>query len=194
MQPSTTSPTRVRRRTALRAVTALAAAGTLLGAPAAATTATATTTASTTATTATCSTAWGSLARTSSPMASGRVTGVRAGRHACFDRLVVDMTGRAPGYDVRYVSTVYADGSGFPVPVSGGARLAVVVRKGATSVPAMPSVSGFTTFRQVRWAGSFEGQTTLALGVRARLPFRVFTLYDAALNRSRVVVDVAHTW
>ena len=32
------------------------------------------------------------------------------------------------------------------------------------------------TFRQVAWAGSFEGQTTLALGVRARLPFRVFTL------------------
>lgn len=186
MQPSTTPRPRVPRRKALRALTALAAAGTLLATPAAATTATASAT--------TCSTAWGSLAKTSSPMATGRVTGVRAGRHACFDRLVVDMTGRAPGYDVRYVSTVYADGSGFPVPVSGGARLAVVVRKGATSVPAMPSVAGFTTFRQVRWAGSFEGQTTLALGVRARLPFRVFTLYDAATNRSRFVVDVAHTW
>ena len=47
---------------------------------------------------------------------------------------------------------------------------------------------------RVAWAGSFEGQTTLALGVRARLPFRVFTTYDAATNRSRLVVDVAHRW
>lgn len=143
---------------------------------------------------ATCSTAWGSTAETSSPMRTGRLTGVRAGRHSCYDRLVVDMTGRAPGYDVRYVTTVRADGSGAAVPVAGGARLAVVVRKGATSIPSMPSVAGYTTFRQVRWAGSFEGQTTLALGVRARLPFRVVTLYDAATNRSRVVVDVAHSW
>ncbi len=127
-------------------------------------------------------------------MATGRVTGVRAGRHTCYDRLVVDMTGRAPGYDVRYVTTVHADGSGLPVPVAGGARLAVMARKGATSVPSMPSVTGFSTFRQVRWAGSFEGHTTLALGVRARLPFRVSTTYDAATNRSRVIVDVAHRW
>ena len=36
--------------------------------------------------------------------------------------------------------------------------------------------------------------TTVALGVRARLPYRVFTLYDASTNRSRLVVDVAHRW
>ena len=70
----------------------------------------------------------------------------------------------------------------------------IVVRKGATTIPSMPSVSGFRTFRQVRWAGSFEGQTTLGLGVRARLPFRVLTTYDATTNRSKVIVDVAHTW
>jgi hypothetical protein len=50
------------------------------------------------------------------------------------------------------------------------------------------NVTGFSTFRQVAWAGSFEGQTTVGLGVRARLPFRVFTL------PGRVVVDVAHVW
>jgi hypothetical protein len=33
-------------------------------------------------------------------------------------------------------------------------------------------VRGYRTFRQVALAGSFEGQTTLGLGVRARLPFR----------------------
>jgi hypothetical protein len=30
----------------------------------------------------------------------------------------------------------------------------------------------------VRYAGSFEGQTTIAVGVRTRVPFRVFTMLD----------------
>jgi hypothetical protein len=50
------------------------------------------------------------------------------------------------------------------------------------------NVSGYRTFRQVAWAGSFEGQTNIGLGVRARLPFRVFTM------PGRLVVDVAHLW
>ena len=104
------------------------------------------------------------------------------------------MTGLAPGFDVRYVTTVRSDGSGFPVPVAGGARLAVVAHKGATSVPTVPSVAGFSTFREVKWAGSFEGYTTIALGVRARLPHRVFSTYDPSTNRSQIVVDVAHQW
>jgi hypothetical protein len=54
-------------------------------------------------------------------------------------------------------------------------------------------VSGYHTFRQVAWAGSFEGYTTLGLGVRARLPFKVHTL-DGPGSGSRLVVDVAHYW
>ncbi len=54
------------------------------------------------------------------------------------------------------------------------------------------NVAGYPTFRQVAWAGSFEGQTTLGLGVRARLPFRVFTIQDA--TTSRLVIDVANHW
>jgi hypothetical protein len=49
-------------------------------------------------------------------------------------------------------------------------------------------VTGYQTFRQVAWAGSFEGTTTVGLGVRARLPFRTYALAD------RLVVDVAHFW
>lgn len=185
MTPSITS--RRRRQVPPRRVLAgLATAAALVAGSAAATSAP--------ASAATCSTPWGSSAKTSAPLATGKVAGLRAGRHQCFDRLVLDLTGRAPGYDVRYVTTVLAEGSGHPVPVSGGARLAVVAHKGATSVPAMPAVAGFTTFRQVRWAGSFEGYTTVALGVRARLPFRVFTIDDTGTNRSRLVIDVAHHW
>lgn len=43
------------------------------------------------------------------------------------------------------------------------------------------------------WAGTFEGYTSLGLGVRARLPFRVFAL-DGPGDGSRLVVDVAHRW
>ena len=171
----TTSPSRARRGARAIAAPVASGAGTATAAPY-------------------CGITWGSLAKTSPPLTVGGVQGVRAGRHACFDRLVLDMTGRAPGFDVRYVATVRSDGSGFPVPVAGGARLAVVAHKGATSVPTMPSVAGFATFREVKWAGSFEGYTTIALGVRARLPHRVFTLYDPSTNRSRLVVDVAHRW
>jgi hypothetical protein len=195
------------------ALLALAAAAGIAAAPALASSApavgdTATTSElarTTTASSPYCGIWWGSLAKSSSRMVAGPLTNVRAGRHTCFDRLVIDLTGPAPGYDVRYVSNVYADGSGALVPLRGGAKLQVVVRApaytsaGAASyLPANPrelvNVSGYSTFRQVAWAGSFEGQTTIGLGVRARLPFRVFTLPGLTTNTSRLVVDVAHRW
>jgi hypothetical protein len=54
-------------------------------------------------------------------------------------------------------------------------------------------VTGYSTFRQVAWAHSFEGSSTVGLGVRARLPFRVLVL-DGPGDGSRVAVDVAHAW
>jgi hypothetical protein len=125
------------------------------------------------------------------------VTGVRAGRHACFDRVVVDLAG-APGagYAVRYVPEVLRDGSGFPVPLRGGAFLQVVVRGHGEGLPdrsELVGTGGFATLRQVASAGAFEGQTTLGVGVRARLPFRVFTLAGPGTG-GRLVLDVAHRW
>ena len=153
-----------------------------------------------------CPTGWGSLPETGAAQSAGSLKNVRAGRHACFDRLVVDVAApAAAGYFVRYVPEVRTDGAGVPVPVRGGARLEVVV--GAPSYdtatgalvyrPAngreLVRTAGFRTFRQVAYAGSFEGQTTIALGVRARLPFRVFVLPGPGTG-SRVVLDVAHRW
>ena len=67
----------------------------------------------------------------------------------------------------------------------------------ATYAPAdrreLVDVRSYDTFRQVAWAGSFEGSTTLGLGVRGRLPVRAFTLTGAD-GSSRLVVDVAHRW
>ena len=153
-----------------------------------------------------CDITWGSLAKHATPMTTNTVSGVRSGRHTCFDRLVIDLDGAGrTGYDVRYVSAVRADGSGALVPLRGGAKIRVIVKAPAydpsgraTYRPGdrreLVRVSGYSTFRQVALAGSFEGQTTLGLGVRARLPFRAFTLTDPGAGTTRLVIDVAHRW
>ncbi|EYR62565.1 hypothetical protein N866_07380 [Actinotalea ferrariae CF5-4] len=147
-----------------------------------------------------CGQVWGSLAERDPDMSAAQVTNIRAGRHACFDRLVLDADGPIEGYSVRYVDAVVQDGSGFEVPVRGGARLQVVAHAGVIATDAfflpdgrLVNTSGYRTFRDVVWAGSFEGMTSVGLGVRARLPFRVFVL-DGPGDGSRLVVDVAHRW
>jgi hypothetical protein len=198
---------RITRKTILAAVAVMAIPAAAIAAPAVTGSSSAPRTASTadvTSTSTACPRGWGSLPEANSRMTQAPVTNVRSGRHACFDRLVVDVRGRAPGYDVRYVTNVTQDGSGFVVPLRGGAKLQIVVRAPAydsagqsTYRPAnrreLTNVSGYRTFRQVAYAGSFEGQTTIGLGVRARLPFRVFTLTGAD-STSRLVIDVAHQW
>jgi hypothetical protein len=137
-------------------------------------------------------------------MSAGALTNVRGGRHDCYDRLVMDINGPRNGFRVEYVPQVTQDGSGAVVPLRGGAFLQIVLRNPAynsagnlTYNPAnrkeLVNVTGWQTFRQVADAGTFEGQTTIGLGVRARLPFRVFSLAGPG-GGSRVVVDVAHRW
>jgi hypothetical protein len=141
-------------------------------------------------------------------MSTAELYKVRAGRHTCFDRLVFDVNGTAPvDASVHYVRVVLSDGAGQPVPVSGRAALQVVVRApylgtgssghqpyrqvprvGARLVPAS-TLGGLAVVRDVRFAGSFEGITTAAVGVSARLPFRVLVLRDQGVRH--VVVDVA---
>jgi hypothetical protein len=145
-----------------------------------------------------CGITWGSLPKTDPAMGTGEVDTVRTGRQDCFDRLVIDIDGPAAGYRAAYVDVVSADGSGHPVSVPGGARLAVTVNHPAYSLglrtgqPAA-SVAGFDTFRSLVFGGSFEGQTLFGVGTRARLPFRVFTLAGPG-GHSRIVLDVAHRW
>ena len=121
---------------------------------------------------------------------------------------------------VGYVPEVLTEGKGDVLALRGGAKLSIVlmyssitnVRSGrhgcydrlvfdlaasGSGGPVndltLPSVAGFSTFRQVAYGGSFEGHTTFGLGVRARLPMRVFTLAGPG-DGSRLVVDVAHHW
>ena len=154
-----------------------------------------------------CGITWGSTDKASWVSTLGPITNVRAGEQDCYDRLVIDLNAPngSAGYVVQYVSQVTRDGSGDPVPLAGGAFLQITVfapdydvNTGAPVYrPADPNhlvnVTGYQTFRQVADAGSFEAVTTIGLGVRARLPFRVLTLAGPG-SGSRLVIDVANFW
>jgi len=153
---------------------------------------------------------WGSLPKVvagSGPTES--ILNVRTGRHTCFDRLVVDIGGSGPaGYAVRYVDNVYSEAQPHLVRLAGGAKLQIIVRAPnydvdtglITYTPSdqwhsyhLTDLTGYRTFRQLAFAGSFEGQTTFGLGVRARLPMRAFVLGGPGAGQ-RLVIDVAHSW
>ena len=147
-----------------------------------------------------CSSNWGTNAKHRGDQAitvATRVRGVRAGKHGCFDRLVIDMSGgKQPPFSARYVKQIVADPSGKILKVRGKAKILIVVRGPAgahyhANAVNLVNVSGFKTFRQVRGAGSFERVTSIGLGVRAKLAFRVFELGSSQAGW-RIVIDVGH--
>jgi hypothetical protein len=151
-----------------------------------------------------CGISWGSLEKSGDALGASPVTDVRAGRHDCYDRLVIDVTGSRPGFQVRYVDPLVQDASGRVVPLAGGAALEIVMFAPVfddsgrayyhpATADRLVDVTGWTAFRQVSYIGGFEGVLQFGLGVRARLPFRAFTL-DGPGDHSRLVIDVAHRW
>ena len=156
---------------------------------------------------------WGSLPKTSdAALSDALLVGVRTGRHDCYDRFVIDVAGRVGGYTVNYVDGVPAPGNPNGLYARGGANLVVFVNnrvvpralpiQGTTAVQnpdEVTDVTGYRTFRQIRellyGPNGPDGLVgdSFAIGVRARLPFRVFTL-DGPGTSSRLVVDVAHLW
>jgi hypothetical protein len=134
---------------------------------------------------------------TRSPATAPEVTGIRVGRHAHFDRIVVDLAGSAPGYRVRYVRTLHRDPSGKVVNVL-GARSMRIVLSPANGHDINTGESTLTTPRRTKWRfdevrdtrvlGDFEAVFTIGVGLANKTPFRVFTLH----NPTRIVVDVRH--
>jgi hypothetical protein len=144
----------------------------------------------------------GGLALSPAPL-----TQVRVGQHSCYDRVVFDVAGRDPvGFIASYVPVVKADGSGESVPVAGTQALEVVVRapfvgtndpqawqdmpRVGDDLVAADSLSGWSALRGVTFAGSFEGQSTIAVGVQDKRSFRVWT--SGTGDQQRVVLDIAH--
>ena len=145
-----------------------------------------------------CGITWGSLPKATSP---GQLWTRQ--RHRGTDRparlLRPARLRRRPGQRHGSATTsatstsVTGPGSGLPVPVSGGAKIQITINAPSTLGTSTTTFSGWRTFRQLKNVGSFEGYTDYGLGVRARLPMRVFVLTDTDGGR-RLVVDVAHRW
>lgn len=140
-------------------------------------------------------------------LSPAELTDVRVGRHACYDRVVFDVDGSDPvGFTASYVPVVHADGSGQEVPVEGAAALQVVIRapylgthdpqawddmpRVGDDLVAASQLSGWNALRDVVFAGTFEGQSTLAVGIQDKRAFRVWSLESA--DRQRVILDIAH--
>lgn len=199
---------RARRLTAAIAMAAVAGMGLVTPALAEGVTATGVVA----ATSAFCGQYWGSLPKVSSdPLSYAPLSNVRTGQHECFDRMVIDVQGPVGGYEVRYDPdhTMYSTTGSYP---RGGAYLLIFVDNVVVPQPApshastavrnpdeVADVTGYRTFRQVKELiygpnGPHGPEGDLfALGVRARLPFRVFTLDGPGAN-SRLVIDVGHRW
>ncbi|RZU53872.1 hypothetical protein EV385_5806 [Krasilnikovia cinnamomea] len=153
-----------------------------------------------------CGITWGSGEKTAGPLSPAPLISVQTGRHDCWDRVVFEFNGTARGYSVRYSDQVPTDGEGLDlVPyTAGGAYLWVTLRAPAYDADHVSTIDArtgdhtanvvrYATLRDVVFGGSFEGYTTFAVGVRARLPFRV-TLLTGPGTHSRIVVDIAHRW
>ncbi len=151
-----------------------------------------------------CGIRWGSSAKSGGEASEWPLGAVRTGRHDCFDRVVFEFAGPADGYAVEYVPQVRTEGEGRVLDAAGGAVLRVWlsanvfdqlghIHYNRTAGQHVAPVRGYRTLRDVVYGGSFEGRTTFAVGVRARLPFRVFTLAGPGTH-SRIVLDVAHRW
>lgn len=156
--------------------------------------------------TSSCATGWGSLSKSAGALSTAPLLATRVGRHDCFDRLVFELNGPATGFRVSY-GEAYTQGEGAPMSpyTAGGALLHVVLldptydaQTGVIVYPAstgdhVANVFGFQTLRDVVFGGSFEGYSTFAVGVRARLPFTVSVLAGPG-SHTRIVLDVAHVW
>lgn len=124
------------------------------------------------------------------------LTGIRVAKHDTFDRVVFDLRGGAPGYDVRYVTRPYYDPSGKPVSMPGSAYLQVALNPASAwttsgqhtySGPGRATMS-YPTMRGFVLTGDFEAVLSVALGLSKKAAFRVITL----TNPTRIVIDVAH--
>ncbi|MEU7863982.1 GerMN domain-containing protein [Nonomuraea sp. NPDC049141] len=123
------------------------------------------------------------------------LVGIRAAHQVGLDRLVFEFRGRLPARrDVRYVSTLIADGSGETVNAVGRALLQVRFdqadghdRRGKVTYGPTRRTYALPGVIQVVNTGDFEATLTFGVGLARRVPYRVYTLTAP----SRVVVDIA---
>ena len=140
---------------------------------------------------------WSTATREAGKAGAGAsiLRGMRVGRNAGFDRLVLDFgDSPVPPYQVEYVdSPVRQCGSGEAVPVAGQGWLKVRLRAsqahddaGNATVRDRQIVATTPVLREVEIICDFEGEVEVVLGVQAPNPYRVLVV--PAPNR--LIVDV----
>jgi hypothetical protein len=129
---------------------------------------------------------------------------VAIGRHEGFDRVVFQFRNHVPGYHVAYVQPpLKEDGSGNVVQVKGSAFVEVrmepasgfdlatgegeLVYKGPKRIDG--GAAGTSVVREVVRTGDFEAVLTWAIGLDAKVDFRVTTTESPA----RLIVDFRNT-
>jgi hypothetical protein len=125
-----------------------------------------------------------------------KVTDLRVGAHRNFDRVVIDVDGKMPGYDVRYVRHLSYEGTGDRVPLKGKKFIAIALTPAKAhdarghSVYTGPKLEQyeFDTLRGAAFTGDFEGVVSLGLSLRHRADFRVTVLHAP----NRIVIDLKH--
>ncbi len=123
------------------------------------------------------------------------VIDLRYARHDGFDRVVIDVQGRRPGFRTIFPGQLRYDGSGKKVPLQGRFKMYAVLRPAYAYTSSGDNLyqgprlvrPGFPSLTGIALIGSFEGNTSFGFTSRER-PYRIFTL----TRPSRVVVDFRH--
>jgi hypothetical protein len=124
-----------------------------------------------------------------------RMTAIRSAGHPDerYDRVVFDFVSVLPGYDIRYVDVVTADGSGLPVTVPGRYHLRLTFRPAQAhdeqgGGPERSMTLGLPMLKAYAITGDFEGVLTIVLGLDGAVGFRVVELPGTP---GRIALDVA---
>ncbi len=141
--------------------------------------------------------------KSGSPSTLPTVTNLRYSSNTAdgHDRVVIDLDGKATGYDVRYVTSPTFCGSGDAVSMPSNAKkyLQVTVRpanahtdSGSNTYvgPGRLSTAKLSlgTVKAVRKTCDFEGHVSFVLGLDYKASFRVGTLSSP----NRVYIDIKH--
>lgn len=129
-------------------------------------------------------------------MSSLQGSAIRTGRHACFERVVIDFAGSGllPGRRVEYVrDPVLLSPSDMTVNIRGNATLVIKVASwmgdplnGVDPGPSQIFPTNVSKIKELRLIENFEGMHQWAVGLDRARPFRLFTL----TNPPRIVVDI----
>lgn len=162
---------------------------------------------------------WNNGLKNATNATEGSVNDIDAGRHRCYERIVVRHGGDPwVGYDVRYLSSVATEGKGDPVNMGAGNKILRVMvdsppynHFGYSTTPNVPGAKlrtwtnaahtkwqtinfgSYKTVKVGKWLGSQHASTSFALGLKpdpkATGKKPVFRVFTANKHKD-LVIDV----